>query len=99
MTHGHGTCLCARGQSREPLCRDQGPNWVEVQSGDYAAFKFQPHPRHDPTLRGLWLTYVGRGEEALRSMDADLRRNRFPPTWHWDCRGIAFFQIVPLDLV
>jgi hypothetical protein len=25
-------------------------------------------------------------------MDADLRRNRFPPTWHWDCRGIAFFQ-------
>jgi hypothetical protein len=25
----------------------QAAYWVEVQSGDYAAFKFQPHPRHD----------------------------------------------------
>ena len=43
-------------------------------------------------LRGLWLTYMGRGEEALRSLDADFRHDPFPPTWYWELRGLALFQ-------
>jgi adenylate cyclase len=56
------------------------------------AITLNPNDVDTSTLRGLWLTLVGRGEEALRSMDADLRRNPFPPTSYWECRGIAFFQ-------
>jgi adenylate cyclase len=44
-------------------------------------------------LRGLWLAFVGRGEEALRNLDADLRRDPFPPSWYWGCRGVAFLQL------
>ncbi len=56
------------------------------------AIALNPNDVTASTLRGLWLAYVGRGEEALRSMDADLRRDPFPPTWYWECRAIAFFQ-------
>jgi tetratricopeptide (TPR) repeat protein len=48
---------------------------------------------HASTLRGLWLALTGRGEEALRSLDDDLRRDPFPPTWYWGCRGAAFLQL------
>jgi tetratricopeptide (TPR) repeat protein len=40
----------------------------------------------------LWLTFTGRGDEAVRSLDADLRRDPFPPAWFWAFRGIALFQ-------
>ncbi|RWP95736.1 adenylate/guanylate cyclase domain-containing protein [Mesorhizobium sp.] len=42
--------------------------------------------------RGLWFVFMGRGEEALRSLDADLRRDPFPPTYYWEIRGMALFQ-------
>src|SRR5262249_7516468 len=44
-------------------------------------------------LRGLWLALVGRGDEALRSLDADLRHDPFPPSWYWGCRAVAFLQL------
>jgi TolB-like protein len=44
------------------------------------------------TLRAVWLAHMGRSDEALRSLDADLRRDPFPPMWHWEIRGIALFQ-------
>jgi tetratricopeptide (TPR) repeat protein len=37
------------------------------------------------------MAYEGRGDEAVRSLDADLRRDPFPPAWFWDYRGIALF--------
>jgi TolB-like protein/class 3 adenylate cyclase/Tfp pilus assembly protein PilF len=42
--------------------------------------------------RALWLTYTGRPDEAARSLDADLRRDPFPPAWYWDFLGIALFE-------
>jgi len=57
------------------------------------AVSLNPNDVHASTLRGLWLAFVGRGEEALRSLDADLRRDPFPPTWYWGCRAVAFLQL------
>jgi TolB-like protein len=57
------------------------------------AVSLNPNDVYASTLRGLWLAFVGRGEEALRSLDADLRRDPFPPTWYWGCRGVAFLQV------
>jgi TolB-like protein len=42
--------------------------------------------------RALWLDFAGRGNEAVQSLDADLRRDPFPPAWFWNSRGIALFQ-------
>jgi TolB-like protein/Tfp pilus assembly protein PilF len=42
--------------------------------------------------RALWLSYTGRGDEATRSLDADLRRDPFPPSWYWSFLGVALFQ-------
>jgi adenylate cyclase len=40
----------------------------------------------------LLLVFTGKGDEAVSSLDADLRRDPFPPAWFWDFRGIALFQ-------
>ena len=42
--------------------------------------------------RALWLSYTGRGDEAARSLDADLRRDPFPPAWYWGFLGVALFE-------
>jgi adenylate cyclase len=57
------------------------------------AVSLNPNDVQASTLRGLWLALTGRGEEALRSLDDDLRRDPFPPTWYWGCRGAAFLQL------
>jgi adenylate cyclase len=44
------------------------------------------------SMRTLWLAYSGRVDDALRSLDADLRRDPFPPKWFWAIRGVALFQ-------
>jgi adenylate cyclase len=56
------------------------------------AVALNPNDVDSSTLRSLWLAYVGRGHEALESLDAGLRLDPFPPTWHWECRAIALFQ-------
>lgn len=43
-------------------------------------------------LHGLWLAHMGRADEALRSIDAGLRRDPFPPTFYWEFRGVALFE-------
>lgn len=43
-------------------------------------------------LRGLWLAHMGRADEALRSVDAGLQRDPFPPAFYWEFRGVALFQ-------
>jgi adenylate cyclase len=57
------------------------------------AVSLNPNDAYASTVRGLWLAFVGRGEEALRSLDAALRRDPFPPTMYWGCRGAAFLQL------
>jgi adenylate cyclase len=42
--------------------------------------------------RALWLTYTGRADGALRSLDSDLSRDPFPPAWFWFTRGAAMFE-------
>src|SRR5262249_18506250 len=44
------------------------------------------------SMRAMWLTYTGRVDDALPSLDADLRRDPFPPKWFWAIRGLALFQ-------
>jgi len=56
------------------------------------ALALNPNDVLASTLRNLWLAYIGRGEEAVRGMQADIRRDPFPPTWYWECLGIALFQ-------
>jgi TolB-like protein/DNA-binding SARP family transcriptional activator/predicted Zn-dependent protease len=43
-------------------------------------------------VRALWLTFAGRGDEAVRSLEGDLRRDPFPPALFWGARGNALFQ-------
>jgi tetratricopeptide (TPR) repeat protein len=57
------------------------------------AVTLNPNDVTASTLRGLWLASVGRGEEALKSLNLDLRRDPFPPTWYWECLAVAFFQV------
>jgi TolB-like protein len=42
--------------------------------------------------RALWLAYAGKGDEAIKSLDADLQHDPFPPAWIWIIRGVAFFE-------
>ena len=46
------------------------------------AVALNPNDVYASTFRGLWLAFTGRGEEALRSLEADLRRDPFPPSWY-----------------
>jgi adenylate cyclase len=39
-----------------------------------------------------WMTFQGRGDEAVRSLEGGLQRDPFPPAWFWDFLGIALFQ-------
>ncbi len=45
------------------------------------------------SMRALWLALTGKGDEAVQSLDADLRRDPFPPAWFWGVRGSALFQV------
>jgi tetratricopeptide (TPR) repeat protein len=40
-----------------------------------------------------WLARIGRANEALRVLDAAMRRDPFPPTWFWEIRFTALFQL------
>ena len=42
--------------------------------------------------RALWLTYTGRADEALRSLDSDLLRDPFPVGSFWFVYGAAMFE-------
>ena len=57
------------------------------------AVALNPNDVYASMFRGLWLAFTGRGEEALGSLEADLRRDPFPPAWYWGCRGVAFLQL------
>jgi tetratricopeptide (TPR) repeat protein len=56
------------------------------------AVELNPMDVRITSMRALWLAYTGRADDALRSFDADVRRDPFPPTWFWANRGVALFQ-------
>jgi adenylate cyclase len=56
------------------------------------AVELNPMDVRITSMRALWLSYVGRADDALRTLDADLRRDPFPPNWFWAMRGLALFQ-------
>jgi adenylate cyclase len=45
------------------------------------------------TMHALWLTYVGRPNEALQRLDETVRWDPFPTTWYWRVRGETLFQL------
>jgi len=56
------------------------------------AVELNPMDVRITSMRALWLAYMGRADDALRTVDADLRRDPFPPNWLWAFRGMALFQ-------
>jgi adenylate cyclase len=56
------------------------------------ALSLNPTDTFTICLRGLWLAHMGRADEALRSVDAGLRRDPFPPPFYWEFRGVALFE-------
>ncbi len=44
------------------------------------------------SVRGMWLAFTGRGDEAAKSLDVALRRDPFPPVMVWDTLNVALFQ-------
>jgi adenylate cyclase len=45
------------------------------------------------TMHALWLTYVGRPNEALQRLDETVRWDPFPTTWYWRVRGETLFEL------
>jgi adenylate cyclase len=41
-------------------------------------------------VRAQWLSRAGFAEEALKNLEDVLRRDPFPPSWHWGNRATAF---------
>ena len=56
------------------------------------AAALNPRDTRITSVRAVWLAFGGNGDEAARCLDADLRRDPFPPAWFWNYRGIALFQ-------
>jgi tetratricopeptide (TPR) repeat protein len=47
--------------------------------------------------RANWLMYAGRLDEALKSLDAALQRDPYPPSWLWEVRGLILFHLGRCD--
>jgi TolB-like protein len=55
------------------------------------AIKLNPANLRIASERAVWLTFVGRPEDALNLLDANLKRDPFPPQSFWASRGFALF--------
>jgi adenylate cyclase len=56
------------------------------------AVALNPTDTRITSVHALWRAFAGKGDEAAGCLDADLRRDPFPPAWFWNFRGIALFQ-------
>ena len=43
--------------------------------------------------RAQWLVYSGKCAEGLAELEMVLRRDPIPPSWYWDTRSAALFQL------
>jgi len=79
--------------------RELGVVYLAMKQFDLAGVHFDRAVTLNPNdvsasgFRGLWLAHIGQGEEALKSLDSDRRRDPFSPNWYWEFRGIALFQL------
>jgi TolB-like protein/Tfp pilus assembly protein PilF len=55
------------------------------------AMELNPANLRIASERAVWLVFVGRPEDALRLLDANLKRDPFPPQFFWASRGFALF--------
>ena len=54
------------------------------------AIELNPTDTLAVNARAQWLSRAGFAEEALRNLEDVLRRDPFPPSWHWGNRATAF---------
>jgi adenylate cyclase len=61
------------------------------------AISLNPNDVNIACDRANWLMYVGRLEEALRSVDLAMHRDPFAPTWVWEVRGLILYHMKRYD--
>jgi tetratricopeptide (TPR) repeat protein len=54
------------------------------------ALEINPSDPLAANARAQWLSRAGFAEEALRMLEDVLRRDPFPPSWHWGNRALAY---------
>ena len=57
------------------------------------AYQLNPNDVNIAADRANWLAFVGRPEEAIRLLDTAMERDPFPPTWIWEVRGAALYNL------
>ena len=57
------------------------------------AISLNPNDVNIACDRANFLLFADRLDEALRSLDAALQRDPFPPTWAWEIRGSALYRL------
>src|SRR5262249_18115696 len=61
------------------------------------AVSLNPNDVNIAANRANWLIFAGRSEEALQCLDLAMQRDPFPPTWVWEVRGFALYQLKRYD--
>jgi len=56
------------------------------------AISLNPTDSRITSMRGLWLTFMGRSDEAVQSLDLAMRRDPFTPAYYWAFYSVAQFQ-------
>jgi adenylate cyclase len=57
------------------------------------ALTLNPHDTFAATSRAQWLIFAGRFAEGLADLERIVERDPVPPTWYWDTKGAALFQL------
>jgi tetratricopeptide (TPR) repeat protein len=57
------------------------------------AISLNPNDVNIAADRANWLMYVGRLDEALRSLDLAMQRDPYAPTWIWEIRGHVLYHL------
>lgn len=57
------------------------------------AIALNPHDVLAATNLAQWLIFLGNPTAALERLDDVLKRDPIPPSWYWDTRGAALFQL------
>jgi len=61
------------------------------------AVRLNPNDVLAAGTHAIWLTRVGKPDEALQFLDSAMQREPFPPTWLWHFRCFTLFQLKRYD--
>jgi adenylate cyclase len=61
------------------------------------ALSLNPNDTNIVGDRANWLMYVGRLDEALRSLDLAMQRDPYAATWIWEVRGLVLYHLERYD--